>query len=294
LLETKQVLETSERQCADLLTQVSSLRKQVEDRNRDVDILKASLADLEKRRLTLASENLSLGESNNRLREEVGSLRQRLYEMESRASVEALSIRPGGIRKQAEEAPQTRSPVPTRVDTLFSPTGAGSYGAQNFPSPASPVVVNRRHRPKSGKAPLPFADHQGVEPQSPKVVDPQHTVPVSSADQELPAFGARHRSVSPNPPWGLHDDIPAHWAREESVPEAEVAAVEAELLKLNLERTELESWLGRFPANYAGRTLAERKEKYMKEQRVSQITKLISDKKTLIKSWRQARSRPLG
>lgn len=314
--ETQQMLEASERQCSDLLTELSSLRKQVEDRNRDLDILKASVADLEKRRHVLSSENASFSESNKRLREEVESLRERLAGLECRASVETLTIRPGSIRKQPEETPLPKSPLPTRVDTLYSPTAAVKpvpFSDLNFPSPTSPIVVNRRR-----KIPPPFADHIGIEPQSPKTIDPQHSVPILP-ETELPAFGADKRPVSPNPPWSLHetarDPSPKHTqraneattlrapspnhpqrAKEETVvpsPE-EIAGVEAELLKLNLERTELESWLGRFPANYAGRTLAERKEKYMKEQRVAEITKVISDLRMLVKSWRQARSYPVG
>jgi hypothetical protein len=69
---------------------------------------------------------------------------------------------------------------------------------------------------------------------------------------------------------------------------------EKELLTLNLERQELESWLARFPSNSAGRTLAERKEKYLKEKRLKEVELVISEKRLVIKQARFNKAFPMG
>ena len=77
-------------------------------------------------------------------------------------------------------------------------------------------------------------------------------------------------------------------------PPVDVDKVQNELLELNLERQELEAWLSKFPPNTAGRTLAERKEKYMKEKRLKEVEQSISEKRLAIKQAKIDKSNPMG
>ena len=70
--------------------------------------------------------------------------------------------------------------------------------------------------------------------------------------------------------------------------------LESSLLSLNLEREELEAWLGRIPAYSAGRTLAERKEKFLKEKRLSEVEKSVSDVRHQLKLLKHKRSNPMA
>jgi hypothetical protein len=80
----------------------------------------------------------------------------------------------------------------------------------------------------------------------------------------------------------------------DTVPAVDIGKIQAELLELNLERQELEAWLSKFPPNTAGRTLAERKEKYMKEKRLKELEQSISEKRLAIRQAKIDKSHPMG
>ena len=82
--------------------------------------------------------------------------------------------------------------------------------------------------------------------------------------------------------------------RSEPVDEETVSQLEAFLLKLNLEREQLVAWLGRLPAYSAGRTLEERKEKFLKEKRLEDVEKAKSDVKQKLKAIKYKRSNPMN
>lgn len=75
--------------------------------------------------------------------------------------------------------------------------------------------------------------------------------------------------------------------------EQEATQLESSLLKLNLEREQLEAWLGRVPAYSAGRTLAERKEKFLKERRLGDVERAVSEVKQKLRAIKHKRSNPM-
>lgn len=70
--------------------------------------------------------------------------------------------------------------------------------------------------------------------------------------------------------------------------------LESRLMKCNLEKGELEGWLSRIPFNSAGRTLKERREKYLKERRLGELDRQVSELRLQLKERRRERHDPMG
>lgn len=170
------------------------------------------------------------------------------------------------------------------------------------------VAVQNVRPVRSAVMVAPYSDHEGIElTKSPRAIAPQR---MSLSDLiSATAQQTRHRPQSVDDPDRMTPSFVD--IQEENVqtpptpttpkpradspsprPRVDTATVEKELLELNLERQELESWLSRFPPNTAGRTLAERKEKYLHEKRLAEVEKGISEKRLILKHARIGRIDP--
>ena len=107
------------------------------------------------------------------------------------------------------------------------------------------------------------------------------------------------------PPWATHEDLDVSFPnpkiksdstppQADPVPFAAVsltARLETDLLKLNLERQEVESWLGRVPPATA--TIAERKETEDKSRQLDLLERNISEIKAKLRARKLRTSRPV-
>jgi hypothetical protein len=146
--------------------------------------------------------------------------------------------------------------------------------------------IRRRVRPQE-KRPPPFSDHEKISVDLPILPTAPHRMvpnrPVSPEEK----VQAPPTPTTPKPKISVSDS-------PSPKPRIDVAVVEKELLKLNIERQEIEAWLGRFPPNTAGRTLAERKEKYLKERRLAEVESGISEHRLALKHAKAHRSNPMA
>jgi hypothetical protein len=176
--------------------------------------------------------------------------------------------------------------VPFAVHENLEPKSPKAIDPQRM----SPELVRAqitRSRPTGPSIP-PYAVHDGFEPRSPTAVDPQR---MTVGDL---VAAARKRTVQTMIPSEEKVQTPPTPTTPKPRLNVNIEQEEKELLTLNLERQELESWLARFPSNSAGRTLAERKEKYLKEKRLKEVELVISEKRLVIKQARFNKAFPMG
>lgn len=291
---------------------------------RSIDLLRSEITSLEKRNLELQSELGSnrrekdilrstvqeLEHERTRLQSEVKKLRES-HPKHTRYDV-GINARPGSIQAVTPDLPSPKLLVQENSPSVIEPHRMSTSSISSIP---------RHLRSSFGGAP--FATHEGIDPVGvPKATEP-HRMSVS----DLVEAQIRQRSasfpksiISDNPiisdkksisipvqstvdPSPIVEDevqcppTPTTPKPRQSLspkPKIDEDAVERELLALNVERAELEGWLGRFPPNSAGRTLAERKEKYLKEQRLRDVVEGISHRKSVLRIARERRKNPTG
>ena len=340
-------LESVRGEVARLVSALQAATADVHSKDGVIDILKASIADIEKQRIGLAGSVDRLEAEKRRMEEELDWVKDQLRQQQTGATVNELkyeieqlryiidmqrgdnphrtsrdfpvigesvlvrdtptlgdtsTVKPGTIirgrsvsqsRDIQQETPRSKTIPPYAVDVLHSPTAAGMYRKRSVsPNP-------------------PWSLHEGIEA-PPISTPPNHTSPM----------GVSRKSVGRSqPPWAVDEDAVQNpptpntpkpragsIAPEVSVSPRTVGAspkphvvdsttadvMEAELLQLNLERETLEGWLGKVPVYSAGRTLAERKEKYLRERRLAEVDRLVSELKLRLKEKKKERSHPMG
>ena len=105
---------------------------------------------------------------------------------------------------------------------------------------------------------------------------------------------------SPSPPWALHegDAAPVTPQAKKLSPEKSVVRplstpqLESRLLECNLEKIDLEAFLAKIPPNSNGRTLNERREKFLQEKRLNDMNREISELRRLLKEKKKFRKNP--
>ena len=119
-------------------------------------------------------------------------------------------------------------------------------------------------------------------------VEKKDTIQSSSAVKK--GFRKASKAVFPMGEENERNEVPLPSAQ---IDEETVSQLEGFLLKLNLEREQLQAWLGRLPAYSAGRTLEERKEKFLKEKRLEDVEKAKSEVVQKLKAIKHRRSNPM-
>ena len=119
-------------------------------------------------------------------------------------------------------------------------------------------------------------------------VEKRDTIQSSSAVKK--GFRKASKAVFPMGEENERNEVPLPSAQ---IDDETVSQLEGFLLKLNLEREQLQAWLGRLPAYSAGRTLEERKEKFLKEKRLEDVEKAKSEVVQKLKAIKHRRSNPM-
>ena len=130
----------------------------------------------------------------------------------------------------------------------------------------------------------------------------------------LYATKAEVRNYSPSPPWALHEGDAAPVTpqakvaglivndlkkesltalkRDSPISSESEAKLESALLEYNLEKIDLEAFLARIPPNSSGRTLNERREKFLQEKRLTEINGEIVRIRRILKQGKLDRKNP--
>lgn len=286
----------------DLRRENEALREEAEQakaRNEDIVVVRSTIADFENQRMAdsklIAELRTEYRELSERTRREIDQLKLAYMADECshappHASVETLTLRPGRIQFAA-------SPWLGR-EREFGSTGR-----------------RRSHSPSESRLP-PYSLHDSVEVGGASV----------STESIVDRRHLSRRPLSPSPPWALHEETPAmptspstpnpkpdggrvaqfgqvnsHQTRQAAptasppfIPVDASTELESRLMKCNLEKGELEGWLSRIPFNSAGRTLKERREKYLKERRLGELDRQVSELRLQLKERRRERHDPMG
>ena len=268
--------------------QFEELQGRLFEKEQDMDILKASVSDLEKQRVQYR-------DNAKRLAEEVAWLKEQLREQKTSATshlkyeIEQLKYM---VDSQNRELRELRS-----INRVPGSISRGSARSSTFEQSA-PMIISKPKPPqvsigieKRSVSPYPpWSLHDNMIP--PKITeDPNHVSPSSSVSrQPVSAVGEECPRDPPTP----QTKSTSNTSSQHGIFEVPADRLESDLLTLNLERQALESWLGKLPAYSGGRTLAERKEKFIKERRLAEVDKAISELKFRIKERKKERSHPLG
>jgi chromosome segregation ATPase len=124
----------------------------------------------------------------------------------------------------------------------------------------------------------PFATHENVTPQYIIPPDPNHWSPQLAVTS--PPFASKRATPRSRPSTGVVSSAPM------------TSRLESDLLQLNLERQEIESWLGR--VHNSGKTIAEKKQKTEKIARLNRVESTISEIKAKLRQRKLDKQRPVG
>jgi len=133
----------------------------------------------------------------------------------------------------------------------------------------------------------PFATHENVTPQYIIPPDPNHWSPHQLISNKSPPF--LESACNSCPPSTAISTAPLSSVAS-SAPMT--SRLESDLLRLNLERQEIETWLGRVPNS--GRTIMEKKEKRERVNRLNHVEKTIGEIKAKLRQRKLEKQRPLG
>ena len=284
----------------------SKLTKDLSAARREAEILRASVVDLERARSLLEKEV-----HHRRKQQELSQQPGRISSERIRPTFLPLPYSGHEGVETVSASPKTRVSVPVERSPIGREKSLPPYSdhegldllsispksvdPQRVPRESLAEIVKPPVRPqRSSVVVAPYSDHQGIEVvHSPKAIAPQRMAMsdlLTATARRTPSFPDIIEETIQTPPTPTtpkpRQDSPSPKVR------VDISVVEKDLLQLNLERQELESWLGRFPPNTAGRTLAERKEKFLKEKRLAEIEKGISEKRLILKNARNSRINP--
>ena len=295
LVSLVQAHETEKRKTLARISELEAENTSLKASNADIGLLRLTITDFENQRLADAKLISQLRTEYMQVLDESIQLR---HAEALKTTAQAPQVAPAFIRTQTTTAPaviraQTRSwdspsyvewesPV-SRIHNVI-PNGADSQAprpVQRTPTHSVsppwalhedlPVQSNINASPQFGFVQPPFTQHKNDELQF-RVNNEAHT--------EAPELGVYQHNIAAldrQPVATLHTDM---------------SQLEERLLTCNLEKIDLESWLSRLPPNTAGRTLQERRDKYLKERRLGELNREINSLRTDLKEYKRIKNNP--
>lgn len=310
-VQMKKELDAMRVQNAELIAEVQLTQSEVLSRDQDIDVLKASIADLEKQRIQAAGEVTRYMAESQRLSEEIVWLKDQLRTHQSTAPVGDLKYEVEQLKYIVESQKRDINFFEKENRTAARPgtirrreSGVLTSHDRNLSIevPVSPVIHSKPKPRDSNVSPHWAAQPPWALHEEPQARDPPTPTTPKPRQEDKPVGDTSRISMNPL----VVAVSPAVVVESTLSPKKSVSPrkpvqftvppdkLESELLALNLERRALESWLGKIPSYTGGRTLAERKEKYLKERRLAEVDKEISDLKARIKERKKERSNPSG
>ena len=311
-VQMKKELDAMQVQNAELVAEVKLTQSEVLSRDQDIDVLKASIADLEKLRIKAEGEVSRYLAESQRLSEEIVWLKDQLRTHQSTAPAGDLKYEVEQLKYIVESQKrdinffQKENRTAARPGTIRRrDSGVLTSHDKNLSIevPVSPVIHSKPKPRDRSVSPHwatlpPWALHeepQARHPPTPTTPKPRRQEDKAAGDTSRTSMNPLVVAVSPavvvestlSPKKSVSPRKPVQF----TVPPDKL---ESELLALNLERRALESRLGKIPSYTGGRTLAERKEKYLKDRRLAEVDREIADLKSRIKERKKERSNPSG